>query len=428
MNPSLQKAQLLLSQGRVDLAEQEVGRVLAENPQDTWALILMTHCCLQSDDLASALEFAQQAVANEPDEPVAFQTLAQVQKRKRLPDRALESLDEALRLDPEDATTHGMIAAIHYEQRRWKLAVESAETGLALDPDESTCEHVRALALERLGQTGLSVAAARETLSKNPDDSEAHAVHAWALLTDGKYREAQEGFREALRLDPNDGFARQGMIQALNANSLVFRLLLKYQMWMSRLSSKVQWVVIIVILVGRRVLSEIAAANPAFAPWIEPILTATFVLIAFSWLADPIFNTFLRLHPFGKHLLDRRQVMASNCILALVSIGVLVSAWWLLILLVLGDFSENGLEILGVIWLLVTFALLPVSAAFRMPAGWPTWVMSVLAIGLAGTAVYMLAAISLGLPLNVSLVFSVFILAAILSQILANVLISTNRD
>lgn len=59
-------------------------------------------------------------------------------------------------------------------------------------------------------------------------------------LHEGNPRAAPEHFREALRLEPDDEYARSGIVHALRARHFLYRLMLAYFLWMSRLSGTVQ--------------------------------------------------------------------------------------------------------------------------------------------------------------------------------------------
>ena len=55
--------------------------------------------------------------------------------------------------------------------------------------------------------------------------------------------------REALRIAPENEYARHGLVEALKARHLVYRMMLAYFLWMARLSSKARWAVVIGALV-----------------------------------------------------------------------------------------------------------------------------------------------------------------------------------
>ncbi len=61
----------------------------------------------------------------------------------------------------------------------------------------------------------------------------------------GDHKQALEHFREALRLKPDMEWARNGMVEALKARYFLYRLMLRYYLWMSRFTRRGQWGMII---------------------------------------------------------------------------------------------------------------------------------------------------------------------------------------
>jgi hypothetical protein len=160
-------------------------------------------------------------------------------------------------------------------------------------------------------------------------------------------------------------WARVGIIESLKAHNFIYRGMLLYFLWMSRLSEKAQWAIILGGYFGYRALLTVARRNPDVAPYIWPIVIAYIAFALMTWLADPLFNLLLRLNRFGRLALSRQQVMASNVIglLLLAAIASGAACVWR------GDMRY--------LLLAVVFAglMLPASGAFRTPEGWPQWTM-----------------------------------------------------
>jgi tetratricopeptide (TPR) repeat protein len=374
MNPNLDRARLLYQQGRFDLAENELRQTLAAEPHDAYAHSLLALCLAQRKEFQEATAEAQQAIHLEPDFSFAHFTLAHVLFDRNRFAEALSAINEAIRLEPEDADYFALLANIHLNERRWREALAAAEQGLQFNPEHVGCTNLRAMAMVRLGRKSEAGATIDAALSKNPDNSLTHANQGWTLLHQGEPKKAAEHFREALRLDPQNEWARQGIIEALKARNIIYALMLKYFLWMSKFSRRGQWVIILVGYFGNQMLAGLAQSNPAIAPWVLPLRILYLVFALMTWLASPLFNLLLRLNKFGRLVLSREQTVASNwfglcLLLALVGLAACVVkgfvAPWLLIALVFG------------------FLLLPVSSVFRCYQGWPRNVMAALTIALA---------------------------------------------
>jgi tetratricopeptide (TPR) repeat protein len=217
------------------------------------------------------------------------------------------------------------------------------------------------MALVKLGRKKEAGATIEAALAKDPDNAVTHANQGWALLERGDHRKALEHFREALRLDPELDWARAGIVESLKARYLVYRLMLRYFLWMASLRARAQWALIIGLFVLYWVLRHVADANPDLAPWIWPVLYAYIGFAVMGWLADPLFNLLLRLNRFGRLALSPDQVRASNWVGGCLLVALLALGAWLVTgyLIALGLALNAGLLII------------PIAATFRCEAGWP---------------------------------------------------------
>ncbi|MFK7769958.1 MAG: tetratricopeptide repeat protein [Mariniblastus sp.] len=415
-----ERAQLLIQQSRYDLAEQEVGRILAENPDDAIGHLLLSICYKNTKRYREATVEAQKAIQIEPDNSRCHLILSTVYSLRNRFEEAERSAREALRLDPYDEDIYAELSKIQLSQKKWTEAIEFAESGLEIDPDHAPCLSLRSIALERSGQTNIAVDSARDSLSRNPDDSYAHSTHAWALLSDGKHKEAQESFREALRLDPTNEFAKQGMINALNANNFIFRMVLKWYTAMGRLSGGIQWAIILGLFFGSRVLSSLSENIPLLKPFIIPLI---FLYVAFcvtTWIANPLFNTFLRFNRYGKYLLDKDQIRSSNAMAAVMGLGLVLGIG---LAIVLVEEELTGLVIglaFGVIM------LIPLSVLFQCEKGYPFNIMLGVTLFLGFVGLSGIALLFAGyMPPNI--IIMTFIYGNIGAQFLGNYLVSVNQ-
>ena len=367
MNANLQRALLLYDQARHAMAEAELRQALAEDPHEFFAHALLGLCLAKREHFNEATEEAQQAIHLSPDSAFAQYALASILHDRNHNEEALAAINEALRLDASEANSFALLSAIQISERRWSEALTAAEQGLQQDSAHVGCTNLRAIALVKLGRKEEAGATIDAALAKDPDNAVTHANQGWTLLQRGKPEEALEHFREALRLDPENEWARHGIIEALKARHFIYAFMLRYFFWMSRLSRRAQWGVILAGFIGNRILASIAIASPGLAPWVLPlrILYVTFVLL--TWTADPIFNLMLRLNRFGRLVLSREQTVASNWI----------GSCLLLALLGLGGCFFYTFDSAFVIAALVFgFLVIPLAGTFKCRPGWPRKVMA----------------------------------------------------
>ena len=240
--------------------------------------------------------------------------LARIHLARSEADEARASAVEAIRLDPEDPDHRALLAQAEGAKGRWAPMLAAAEAGLSLDPEHVDCANLRSYALNKLGRRGEAGDELAAALSRDPEDPFTHANVGWQKLERGDTKGALLSFREALRLDPTNEWARQGIVEAIKARNPVYRQVLRYFFWMSRLSGRTQWIVILGAWFGAQVVKRVARAHPELAPYLWPVLILYLVAVFLTWIAGPLFNLALRLHPFGRHALSEEQIRGANVV------------------------------------------------------------------------------------------------------------------
>jgi len=367
VNPNLERGLLLYQQSRHELAENELRQALATEPQDAYAHALLALCLAEREKFDEATNEAQHAIHLGPDFPFSHYAHARVLYARNRFYEARVAIEEAIRLDSADADYFSLLAAIHLEEKRWPEALNAAERGLQFDPEHVGCTNLRAMAMVKLGRKAEAGATIDAALARNPDNALTHANQGWTLLEKGDPKQALEHFREALRLDPESEWARHGIVEALKARNLIYAVMMKYFLWMSKLSPRAQWAIILGGYFGNQALGGLARSNPDLAPWVLPLRTLYVVFVVLTWTAYPIFNLLLRLNRFGRLALTPAQMVESNWIglfvlLALVSLGGCIAM----------GFESPWMMSLAVFGLM----LLPLSGRFRCSEGWPRTVMT----------------------------------------------------
>ncbi len=350
------RGRLLLMQSRWKEAEEHLRRGLAADPDDAEAHALLALSLSELKRPADALREARLAIKLAPDVPYGHYVHATVLAQQDREADAEAAIREAVRLDPDEADYHAMLAAILHDRQRWLQSLEAAETALRIDPEHGLALNVRAMALVKFGRRVDAAETLASALARAPGDDLTHASRGWALLHTGKTKEALEAFREALRLNPQSEYARDGIIQALRARNVVYRVMLLYFLWMARLSTRAQWGLLIGAYVGFRLLRAVAQASPTLDPYLRPVAILYLVFVFLSWTAGPLFDLLLRLSRFGRLALTPERVRASNWVG-----GLLLSVLLLLAGYALSSFRWHLLALpAGVNALLI----IPVSAVF----------------------------------------------------------------
>ena len=384
-SPHLERALVLQAQGRHDLAEKELRQQLTHDPNDGFGHALLAISLLEQERLDDAGACARDAIANAPDQAFSHYALARVLSARNREDEAAAAIQEAIRLEPTDADYHGVHAGIELDRRQWQPALNAAELGLQFDPEHTACNNLRAMALVKLGRQAEAGATIERTLARNPDDGFSHANQGWTFLEQGRRREAMIHFRESLRLDPTNEWARAGLVEGLKAGNPLYAVMLKYFLWMQKLPDGARWGIIVGGYFANRLAGGLAQSQPELAPWLLPFRILYVVFAVFTWLAYPLFNLLLFLHPVGRHALDDEQRAQARWVGLCLGLALASLATWL-------ASGRNANYLIPA----VVFGLLaiPTAAIHGCQKGWPRFAMLGLTLGLAAlglTAVMVLS-------------------------------------
>lgn len=309
---NIQRGILLLQRRRPSEAEKEFRQALTANPQDGRAHSFLALALTAQNKQKEAIDEAQQGVGLAPYSGYSFHVLAMVLYHADRNKEALAAVEEALRIEPEDADYYEMQAKIYYDMEDWPRTLEAARQGLSVDPQHVDCANLEAMALVKLGRKGEASVAIETNLHRDPENAMTHATNGWARLHAGDHEAAFEHFREALRLNPNLEYARHGIVEAMKARNFLYRPILGYFLWMSRMNPRTRWMLILGLFFGVRFLNTMMRANPSLAPFIQPVIFLYLVFVFMSWIAIPLFNLVLRLDRYGRQVLSREETIASN--------------------------------------------------------------------------------------------------------------------
>ncbi len=365
-NRRVQRASLLSEQGRPEQAIEELQQALVEDPNNGLVHALLAANLAELDRLKEATEQAQQAVHLAPELPLAHRVLGHIWLERRDHRAAEAAIRQAIELENTNAGNWALLARVYVFRRRWSEVLEAAELGLEQDPEHNGCINLRSMALVHLGRKEEAGQVLDAALARNPEDATSHANRGWSLLHAGQTREALGHFREALRLQPENAWAKSGIVEALKARNPIYRWMLAYFLWMTRLPPQARWGVVIGGYLLIRFANQAAAQNPDLDLWVFPLTILYMVFAIMTWLSAPLFNLLLRLDRFGRYALSPDQIWGAN------ALGICLAA--ALLSLIAGFVGISG----GWFWAAFVFGLLSilVSATFACSPGKPRLAMA----------------------------------------------------
>lgn len=372
MNPRLRRALVLIEQGRHRQAEDELRQSLLVDPNSSMSHAALALCLSDREQYSEASHAAEAAIALAPDDPFSFYAQAVVYVRRNRFAEAEAAIRQAIDLAPERANQFAVLGEILLARQQWRPALEAAEQGLEVDPDDVDCSNVRAQALLRLRRKDAAQNVVMESLARDPENAETHANMGWTLIGRGQYEQAMKHFREALRLQPDLEWARVGIIEALKARRLIYRVVLQYFLWMQTLSSRARWGIIVGAYVGYMVLKRVASTNPELAPWIWPFLALYLIWVASTWMLGPLLNLTLLTDRFGRMALSREEKITGIGVGLCLLTAIVGAIMWLLT------------DVIEWVLLAVTggFLIPPLSRIYDCQPGWPRVTMALITLGL----------------------------------------------
>lgn len=321
------RANTLMEHGQYREAAAELTRGLAENPEDPVLLATLARCQSEMGDKKQALATARKAMGFSGEDNFARQITCQILIDLDKFKEAEKLATEGLALDPEDEGLLTLRGVALFSMSRYKESLACARLALEIDP-----ENEAALWLQTQCQSLLRHRDAEQSslahLARNPEGV-AMQSHAFLLLRQGKTKEAYETFLQALRNDPNDEGAREGLKEAIRGRFVLYRWLQRYSFWCQSLG-RFWYLPLIVLVVGRRVISSAVRENPALAPFLIPLGIVVVFLIWGYVILNPVLNALMVAHPYGRYALQPserwvgRYWMVSG--VALVVAGILAIA------------------------------------------------------------------------------------------------------
>ncbi|WP_143304450.1 tetratricopeptide repeat protein [Chitinophaga vietnamensis] len=399
----IQRAQLLLQQGRYQDAVTTLRQHLNSSANDIDGLFLLAVCYLEMDNTSEAERVISNALGFAPDDDRFLYLRARLALNKNQYHAAIMAISEAVSINPHEADYFAMWSQILLFKKDYADALQKAEEGLATDPENQACLNLRSHALFNLGKKEEAFSDLHEALEHNPENAYTHANLGWKWLEAGDHRKALEHFRESLKLDPNQQWAKNGMVQAMKARYWLYRQFLNYAFFMGRQKAGTQWLIIIGIFVVTRIASKV------FMP-----LYVLLALMALStWLIVPVSNLFLRLNPYGRYALTKEQTQVSNMVGILLATALLsFGAWW---------FTQN--EVILALCITSVVMLLPVSSIFAPEGKRNRTIIKIYTLALAA-----LGLIGIGYTFISNDAFNIFMTVMLIGifiyQILANYIIS----
>lgn len=351
-DPKIRRGMILLEKSRFKEAAAVFQESLAEDPHNPQIFYLLARCGYHAREEGDhALEYVDKALGIDPLESLYHQLRALILVEIRRAPEALAAIERALELDPESAQAYGAKGYILIHLQRWADAERAARRALEFDADDLFAGNILAAALRLQNKLDENQHLVSDMLARDPENAASHANAGWVLVSRGDYAKANTHFREALRLAPSFEPARIGMLETFKAKSPVYRLYIRYSLFMSRLPKNFQLIFILGIFVLYRILRSSLQATaghgktPAFLLGAVTAVYAVFFL--WTWLSAGVGNLIVLLDKTARHSLKKMERMEAVFV---------------------GGFFLGGLAVLGLETVIPGYILTPIAVAAILSA------------------------------------------------------------
>ena len=303
MNVILDQARLLLDQGRPKDAEIKIKQFLQQEPDNDYALSLLTRCLYDKKQFDEGIAVIRNAISLAPEESFYYYLKGFGHYQKDDSVSAIDNLNKAIQLNPWHAEYYGLSAFVLLGIKNFNEALGKANEGLAIEADNITCLNARSMALNKLKKTDEAIATMQNALAQDPDSEFTHTTIGWNLLERGRHQEAAKHFREALRINPLAQNAQGGLKEALKSKVLPYKWLLQYSFWVNNRGKKLKRAMPIILLIVFRVLIALFRQSDATMGLAYVVGGIYLLFVIGSWTMNSIANFFLLFHPDGKYAL-----------------------------------------------------------------------------------------------------------------------------
>lgn len=353
----LDRAGLLLAQGRARDAEVAAREVLSKEPYNDAALALLGRCAYDLGHFNDGMGFIREALAIQPENSFYYYLLGYGHYQLQEFDPAAAHIKTAISLHPYVAEYFGMYAFVLLAQRQWELALEKADEGLAVEADNLTCLNARSRALNKLRRTDDAIETMQDALAVDPHNELTHLTVGWNFLEKGRQRDAQHHFRETLRLNPNSDAARAGLKEALKSNIAPYRWLLQYSFWLHNKGRKWQTAAPILIYILFRAITGLLGASEQTKGLVWIPIALYLILVVTSWTIGPICNFILLFHPLGKHAVTNSERWSAVSVVAALVAGLSILGVSQVPAVAAAAGEDISLELAGLLLITLAFPL-----------------------------------------------------------------------
>jgi tetratricopeptide (TPR) repeat protein len=430
MSKHLDRADILLDLDKYELAEQELRKEIAENPDSDLAHGSLARCLINQQQVGpETLSILEYALSLNAENDWLHYLLAIYWHIKGEFDPAQAAINVAIELDPNSERYFDILARILFDRgndqfkthsRRvlliilivsrgslWPIAMgilsmcrgywlrsylqpvfAPLETSLSLDPEYLSALNLQTQLLITTNRSHRALTSSLNALAIDPNHDITHKLHAQILLGLGKYTAAADHFQSSLRIDPSSAEAKAGLLEATRSQYRIYP-------WISISNWRGKLVLIVGFLIALAIgISTIWFHNEdVFVIFTYLILIPT---VCVSLAAKPIFNLVLQLKPNSKLLITNsisiQRAVWGNYLASLIIVIIGAAYLYICLLILLNSRSVQlmiaaGIGLVAGIFISTT-TFLPVTDRHRLRSLPVIYQLIVGGLGLINIVIY----------------------------------------
>lgn len=339
-------------------AEQELRELLRTSSRNADVHALLALCLVECSIFENAREEAALAIRLDKYNSLSHYARSVVALAADEIDVARVAAMEAVRLEPTRGNYFAQLAKVEFELGNWSACRRAAEQGIALAPQHAECLGLLKLSHAKLngggefdgaGESDAGESKAARELVKQGDE----------LLTQGQPQQALEQFREATELSGDPSIAKHGIVRALKARSVFYRVLLGLTSHLKYAGMGLRLTHIIMVFVLHAYFAGQFGPPPFLRDHGEVTLYAFSFYTAFLVCGAQVFNLVLLTSRYGRLIVTRVETMAAICVVLCI-----IASWCMV---AIGYFTFPGNEQswrMGYPPLLVTYSIAFVFAGY----------------------------------------------------------------
>jgi tetratricopeptide (TPR) repeat protein len=165
-------------EGAYESAQYAYGQALQRNPKNPGILVLFSRLAVTHKDLATARQYALQAIQAKNNYIDAYFLLSQIEVADKNLKGAIDSVTAASVIDPTNTGIFFQLGLLKYNNKDFTGAIEALEKSISLSPDYANAKYFLGLSYEAIGNHAKAIELFKNLLVTNPDNEDVKTILA----------------------------------------------------------------------------------------------------------------------------------------------------------------------------------------------------------------------------------------------------------